>query len=84
LETITVDYAPNGFSAYEVQNEPYPSMGRTGMPVAIRLNLQFKETEYLTKQHYRGVVASRSNDETGELRTEAEIQASADLGDFNG
>ena len=85
LETITVDYAPNGFSAYEVQNEPYPSIGRTGMPVAIRLSLQFKETEYLTKQHYRGVTVSSSDSNGGtELRTEAEIQASADLGDFNG
>jgi hypothetical protein len=74
LETITVDYAPNGFSAYEVQNEPYPSIGRTGMPVAIRLGLQFKETEYLTKQHYRGVVTKSA------LSTEDEIQTSADLG----
>ena len=85
LQTITVDYAPNGFSAYEVQNEPYPSIGRTGMPVAIRLNLQFKETEYLTKQHYRGVTVSSSDSNGGtELRTEAEIQASADLGNFPG
>jgi len=85
LQTISVDYAPNGFSAYEVQNEPYPSLGRTGMPVAIRLSLQFKETEYLTKQHYRGVTVSSSADGSStELRTEAEIQASADLGDFNG
>jgi hypothetical protein len=74
LETITVDYAPNGFSAYEVQNEPYPSVGRTGMPVAIRLSLQFKETEYLTKQHYRGVVANATSS------SEDEIQAGDDLG----
>lgn len=74
LETISVDYAPNGFSAYEVQNEPYPSIGRTGMPVAIRLSLQFKETEYLTKQHYRGVVTKSA------LSNEDEIQTGADLG----
>jgi hypothetical protein len=74
LETITVDYAPNGFSAYEVQNEPYPSIGRTGMPVAIRLSLQFKETEYLTKQHYRGVIANATSS------SEDEIQAGDDLG----
>jgi hypothetical protein len=43
------------------------------------------ETEYLTKQHYRGVTVSSSADGSStELRTEAEIQASADLGDLNG
>lgn len=84
LETIIVDYAPNGFAAYEVQNEPYPSLGRTGMPVAIRLSLQFKETEYLTKQHYRGAGVSSAGGSSGELRTDAEIQASRDLGDFYG
>jgi hypothetical protein len=54
LETIDVDYAPNGFSAYEVMGENVPGMGRTGMPVAIRLSLQFKETEYLLKDHFGG------------------------------
>ena len=49
LETIDVDYAPNGFSAYEVPGESAASVGRTGMPVAVRLSLQFKETEYLVK-----------------------------------
>lgn len=50
LETIDVDYAPNGFSAYELPNENSPTLGRTGMPVGIRLSLQFKETEIITKQ----------------------------------
>jgi hypothetical protein len=54
LETIDVDYAPNGFSAYEVMGENVPGVGRTGMPVAIRLSLQFKETEYLLKDHFGG------------------------------
>jgi hypothetical protein len=74
LETISVDYAPNGFSAYEVQNEPYPSIGRTGMPVAIRLSLQFKETEYLTKQHYRGVVTRPSSDATNDAGDDTDNQ----------
>ena len=49
LTTIDTDYAPNGFSAYEVPGEMKAQLGRTGMPVAIRLSLNFKETEYLVK-----------------------------------
>lgn len=52
LENIDLDYAPNGFSAYEVPGESTPSLGRTGMPVAIRMSLQFRETEYLTKSNF--------------------------------
>jgi len=52
LESIDLDYAPNGFSAYEVPNEPKPSIGRTGMPVAIRMSLQFKETDIVTKSFF--------------------------------
>jgi hypothetical protein len=53
LETINIDYAPNGFSAYEVPNESQPSLGRTGMPVAMKVSLAFKETTYLTKSDFR-------------------------------
>jgi hypothetical protein len=53
LDTIDVDYAPNGFAAYEVPGQNTPSVGKTGMPVAIRLSLGFKETEILTKENYR-------------------------------
>ena len=49
LTNIETDYAPNGFSAYEVERERTPTMGRTGMPVAIRLGLSFMETEYIVK-----------------------------------
>jgi len=52
LESIDLDYAPNGFTAYEVPNEPKPSLGRTGMPVAIRMSLQFKETDIITKSFF--------------------------------
>lgn len=52
LTTIDVNYAPNGFSAYEVPGETAPALGRTGMPVAIQLNLQFQETTYLTKRDF--------------------------------
>jgi len=53
LSSIDVNYAPNGFSAYEVPGELNPSMGRTGMPTAINLILQFQETTYLTKEDFR-------------------------------
>lgn len=48
LTQFSVDYAPNGFSAYEVPDQA-ATKGGTGMPVAIRLSLQFKETEIVTK-----------------------------------
>jgi hypothetical protein len=50
LETVDVDYAPNGFAAYEIPGENEPSRGGTGMPVAIRMDLQFKETQIITKE----------------------------------
>lgn len=53
LTSIDVNYAPNGFSAYEVPGENRPALGRTGMPVAIQVTLQFQETTYLTKEDYR-------------------------------
>ena len=59
LETIDVDYAPGGFSTYEVPGEFQPSEGGTGMPVAIRLGLSFKETEFMTKDHYAETANSR-------------------------
>ena len=52
LENIDVDYAPGGFSTYEVPGQFKPTEGGTGMPVAIRLSLSFKETEFMTKDHY--------------------------------
>jgi hypothetical protein len=48
LTSIQTDYAPNGFAAYEVPGRS-AEVGGTGMPVAIRLSLTFKETEYLVK-----------------------------------
>jgi len=53
LTTIDVNYAPNGFSAYEIPGELEASRGRTGMPTAINLTLQFQETTYLTKEDFR-------------------------------
>jgi len=53
LTSIDVNYAPNGFAAYEIPGENQPSLGRTGMPVAIQMGLQFQETKYLTKQDFK-------------------------------
>jgi hypothetical protein len=53
LTSVNVDYAPNGFRAYEVPGENKPEMGSTGMPVGIRLNLSFLELEIMTKFNYR-------------------------------
>jgi hypothetical protein len=53
LTNIDVNYAPNGWSAYEIPGESKPELGRTGMPVSIQLGLQFTETTYLTKGDFR-------------------------------
>jgi hypothetical protein len=53
LEQIIVNYAPQGFTAYESVNELRPGLGRTGMPVAIEMTLMFKETQIMTKDNYR-------------------------------
>jgi hypothetical protein len=53
LTNIDVDYAPGGFSAYEVPGQN-ATVGGTGMPVSIRLGLQFKETEIVTKTSILG------------------------------
>jgi hypothetical protein len=50
MESLTVDYAPQGFSAYETLGKTGAEKGGTGMPVAIRLSMQFKETEIRTKK----------------------------------
>jgi hypothetical protein len=50
---IQVNYAPNGWSAYEMPGENDPRLGRTGMPTAIQMTLNFKETVIVTKQAFR-------------------------------
>ena len=64
LTRIDVDYAPNGFAAYE-ENPSYsegktsefnysnnPKVGGTGTPVATRMTLHFKETYIHTKESF--------------------------------
>ena len=48
LTSMDVDYAPNGWSAYEVPGED-AEYGGTGMPVAIKMSLDFKETSVVFK-----------------------------------
>ena len=50
---IQVNYAPNGWSAYEMPGENTPALGRTGMPTAIQMTVNFKETVIVTKQAFR-------------------------------
>lgn len=59
LTSIDIDYAPNGFAAYEVPGVNTGVIGSTGMPVAIRLSLQFKETEIMTKDNFAAEPASK-------------------------
>lgn len=84
LTNIDVDYAPNGFSAYEVPGENKPQMGRTGMPTAIRMSLAFKETEIMTKSNYRAGGAGRA-DGPGVLSIDALAMSKAwnDAGQVN-
>ena len=53
LEKIQLNYAPQGFTANEVPGENKPTLGRTGMPVAIQMTLNFREITYLTKFDFR-------------------------------
>lgn len=60
LTNIDVDYAPNGFSSYEVPGQVTPSKGGTGMPVSIRLSLGFTETQIMNK----GIISQMKNPST--------------------
>ena len=52
LQSVDLDYAPNGFAAYETVGENSPRAGATGTPVATRLSLTFKETSIVTKHDF--------------------------------
>jgi hypothetical protein len=59
LTSIETDYAPNGWSAYEVPGDNgQPTFGSTGMPVGIKLSLVFQETELITKDNYKAFASS--------------------------
>ena len=52
LTNVQVNFAPRGWSAYESLGENTPALGRTGMPTAIQMSLQFRETTYITKEDF--------------------------------
>lgn len=55
LKSVQINYAPRGFAAYEVPGENIAGLGRTGMPVAIQMSLQFQETTYITKEDFKNL-----------------------------
>ena len=63
LESVDIDYAPNGFQAFEIGDSDV-TVGGTGMPVGIRMDLSFKETAILTKfdfENKRGTSKRKEN-----------------------
>ena len=52
LTDVALDFAPNGYQSYETLSNK-PQKGKTGMPVAIRMDLSFQETEIQTKSSLR-------------------------------
>lgn len=57
LTSISTDYAPNGFKTYETNDGRLDTrIGGTGMPVAIRMTLQFKELEFYEKKDFSNSV----------------------------
>ena len=66
LTSISVDYAPSGFASYEtLMSANKPERGGTGMPVAIRMDLSFKETRIITKQFLKGEREAKYNSPFG-------------------
>ena len=66
LTSISVDYAPSGFASYEtLESANEPKRGGTGMPVAIRMDLSFKETRIITKQFLKGEREAKYNSPFG-------------------
>ena len=75
---MNINYAPSGFSAYEVPGQA-ATLGGTGMPVAIQLSLNFMETEIKTKSSFNEEDVMNGLPHRPGIRTQSEIQASADL-----
>ena len=63
LQSIDIDYAPNGFATYESATGTQATRGSTGMPVGIRMNLAFKEIDIITKQFLK----NRNRDTSQEI-----------------
>ena len=66
LESVAVDYTPNGWATYN-----------DGYPVQTRLSLQFKESQMLTKQYFKGTsIESNYNNQQFQNNNQAAAQAS--------
>jgi hypothetical protein len=79
LEQIDVDYAPNGFSTYEVPGELGPVEGGTGTPTGIRMSLQFKETQIITKEFLTNVSLTKYGTNLGSQQSTLLAQQSGDF-----
>ena len=61
LESVQVNYAPNGFSAFEA-TPPEQIVGKgDGMPTQITLQINFRETEIITKELLKNDFANDGN-----------------------
>ena len=69
LTSIDVNYAPNGFQAYEMPGQDSPTWGGTGMPVEIQMSLNFQETVILTKSDFQSTSYSGSPTQTAPSET---------------
>jgi hypothetical protein len=79
LEQIDVDYAPNGFSTYEVPGELGPVEGGTGTPTGIRMSLQFKETQIITKEFLTNISLTKYGTNLGSQQSTLLAQQSGDF-----
>ena len=75
LKSVQVNYAPRGFAAYESVGENVASLGRTGMPVAIQMTLQFQETTYITKEDFNSSVGNFSSTSSLDNRKQSIISS---------
>lgn len=83
LTDIQMDYAPNGWSSYEIPGESLPSLGRTGMPVAMKMTLTFKEVTYLTKEDY-STAPSGLSQQTKEMSADWSVAEGISYGQSEG
>lgn len=83
LTDIQMDYAPNGWTAYEIPGESLPSLGRTGMPVAMKMTLSFKEVTYLTKEDY-STAPSGLSQQTKEMSADWSVAEGVSYGQSEG
>lgn len=79
LDSIDINYTPNGFSAFEVPGENAAALGRTGMPVSIQLTLGFKETQILTKDDFSsGRISKQSMDMSAEYKKAGAVNSNGE------